>query len=466
MSPRSTTIMPRVALDPEKSIAERLKEGKLIRDQVPRHSHAVWKASPHRRNPIDILIESSKGRIPELLPIRYGRMVRSPFTFYRGAAAIMAADLAKTPVSGIFTQICGDCHLLNFGGFATPERKIIFDVNDFDETLPGPWEWDLKRLVTSFVIASRQDHFTKDVAREAALTCARSYRKHMAEYSLMKPLEVWYACLDVDTVIENMKDKTARRNLKRRISRVIARDVKEEDYPKLAESSRGKNRIKDNPPLIYHPPESFEKDFEQNVRETYKKYINTLLEDRRILLKRYLIQDVAIKVVGVGSVGTWCGIVLLMARGRDPLFLQVKEARASVLEPYLGKSAYSNHGQRVVSGQRLMQSASDIFLGWTVGKEGRHFYIRRLRDMKIKPQVEIFHPDNMIRYAKFCGWTLARAHAKSGDPALISGYLGKANNMDRALLAFAEAYADQNEKDHQALLEAVNQGRIRAYLER
>lgn len=281
----------------------------------------------------------------------------------------------------------------------------------------------------------------------------------------MKPLEVWYACLDVETILESAKNPDTKRDLKKRITKAIKRDVKENDYPKLAESSHGRHRIKDNPPLIYHPAESREKDFKRNVQEAYSRYRDSLPDDRRMLLDHYAVQDIAMKVVGVGSVGTWCGIVLHMARNRDPLFLQVKQAQPSVLEAYLGKSPYANHGQRVVVGQRLMQAASDIFLGWTRGREGRHFYVRQLRDIKIKPQVETYQAETMQRYAKFCGWVLARAHAKSGDAACISGYLGTNAHMDEALADFAEAYADQSERDHHALLEAVNQGRIQVFLE-
>lgn len=459
-------ILPLPPLPNTANISQRLELGKSLRDKTPRHAHAVWHPRIRRRDPIEILIESNQKRIPELLPIRYGRMVQSPFTFFRGAAAVMASDLSQTPVTRIFTQICGDCHLLNFGGFGTPERKIIFDLNDFDETLFGPWEWDLKRLATSFVLASRHNGFSKTAIRKSALVVAKNYRKYMAEFSTMSPLEVWYAHLDVETILASAKNPKTKRDIEKRIDKALHRDVLEDDYPKLAESSHGKHRIKENPPLIYHLPEAHEADFKKNLNRAYELYRKSLPDDRRLLLDHYAIQDIAMKVVGVGSVGTWCGIVLHMSRNRDPLFLQVKEAQASVLEPYVGVSSYPNHGQRVVVGQRLMQAASDIFLGWTQGRQGRNFYVRQLRDKKIKPQVEIFHTDTMHRYAKFCGWVLARAHAKSGDSAMISGYLGDNDHMDEALADFAEAYADQSEQDHQVLLEAVNQGRIPVYLER
>lgn len=458
-------ITQRPPLAANKSISECIADGKQLRNKLPRADHGQWRGTA-RRDPVGLLVKSSEGRLPTLLPLRYGRMIQSPFAFFRGAAAVMAADLARTPCTGIFVQLCGDCHLLNFGGFATPERRVIFDLNDFDETLPGPWEWDVKRLVTSFVIASRHNQLSKSSAREAALACARSYRKRMAEFAKMRALEVWYDSIEVADLLQAIGDKKARERAKKRIDKVICRDVVEYDYPKLVDSAGGVHRIKDNPPLIYHPPEALKTDFGDIVREALQQYRESLSVDRRVLLDRYQFQDIAIKVVGVGSVGTWCGIVLYLARDQDPLFLQVKEARVSVLEPYLGRTPFQNYGQRVVVGQRLMQSASDIFLGWTNSRKGRHFFIRQLRDMKIKPQVEVWQSETMLLFAKFCGWALARAHAKSGDAARISGYLGKSDSMDEALADFAEAYADQNERDHQVLVEAVRDGRIEAFLER
>jgi len=449
-----------------RSLSKRLEQGKALRQKVPRQSHAAWKPSVHRRDPVSILIESTAGRIPELIPIRYGRMIQSPFTFFRGAAALMAADLAKTPKTGIFTQLCGDCHLLNFGAFATPERRFSFDINDFDETLPGPWEWDFKRLVTSFIIASRNNRFSKSQGRASALACARSYRKHLAEFSEMRTLQVWYARIDNEAYRTTLPNKVAIAGVRKRLQKVLSRDVMEEDFPKLAEANGKKPRIRDNPPLIYHSQRSQEKGFQDLVMEAFLQYRASLRGEQRALLDRYVMKDIAMKVVGVGSVGTRCGIMLLMAYDEDPLFLQVKEARVSVLEPYLQRTIYQNQGQRVVEGQRLMQSASDIFLGWTEGKKGLQFYVRQLRDIKIKPQVEVYQPDRMEGYAKACGWALARAHAKAGDAALISGYIGKSENFDEAMADFGEAYADQNERDHEALLRAVRSGRIEAYLER
>lgn len=439
---------------------ERYEAGKALRARVSRQQHSEWTPPKGRRNPVDMVIESSKGRIPELMPIRYGRMMVSPFTFYRGTAGIMAADLASTPATGIRAQLCGDCHLLNLGGFATPERRLILDMNDFDETLPGPWEWDLKRLVASFVMAARSNGFSKADQRDAAMTCARSYREHMAEYSRMRALEIWYQMLDVDKVMASIHDKTSRRRLHKRVGKQQARSITEHDFPALAEPKNGKYVIKDNPPLIYHHQFLNLTASRNNVLHAFEQYRKTLPDDRKALLDRYQLIDLALKVVGVGSVGTLCAVALLMAANDDPLFLQIKEAGQSVLEPYVGKSIYANHGQRVVAGLKLAQSASDIFLGWTHGGAGRHFYIRQLRDMKMKPLVEVFDPTTMFDYAMLCGWTLARGHAKSGDPAMIAGYLGKSDIFDRAIADFSVSYADQAERDHAAFMEAIRKGRI------
>ncbi|MEO8755058.1 MAG: DUF2252 domain-containing protein, partial [Casimicrobiaceae bacterium] len=444
-------------------VSARLAFGKSLRDRVPRSSHAAWTPPAHGRDPMALLVASSHGRVPHLLPIRYGRMLASPFAFYRGAAAIMAADLAGTPRSGIRVQVCGDCHLVNFGGYATPERRLVFAINDFDETLPGPWEWDVKRLVASIVVASRNNRMRAGDARKAALECARMYRERIAAYAGMCTLDVWYDSLDVDTVSEWLGDTAANRRLERRREKMLAQGA-EHDFPKLV-TVKGVPRIRDNPPLIYHPEAAEDPAFSANVRATFASYRETLADDRRHLLDHYVLTDIAQKVVGVGSVGTWCGIALMMAGDADPLFLQIKEARTSVLEPYIGKSAYANRGQRVVMGQRLMQSASDVFLGWTAGAGGRHFYVRQLRDMKIKPLVEIFDAEAMAQYAGMCGWSLAHAHARSGDAALISGYLGNGDVFDKAVAAFGDAYADQSEKDYGALKKAVADGAIEARTE-
>jgi uncharacterized protein (DUF2252 family) len=386
-------------------------------------------------------------------------MVQSPFTFYRGAALNMAQDLAGTPETGLRVQVCGDCHLLNFGFFATPERREIFDINDLDETLPAPWEWDVKRLAASFVLACRNNGFSDQRARDTALSCVRSYRERMAEFSQMSVLDVWYARIDIETLLPLIKDQQTRKRAQKRLAAARKSNVLEHDFPKLAEFDGQLPRIKDNLPLIYHLGRAQEA-FSAGVQAALTKYRQSLDEDRRFLLDHYQLEDIAIKVVGVGSVGTWCGIMLLLASSRDPLFLQVKEARASVLEPYAGKSIFRNHGQRVVSGYRLMQSASDIFLGWAAGRGGRHFYVRQLKDVKIKLLVELFNPSVMMQYAELCGWTLAMAHARSGEPAKISGYLGKSDRFDEAIADFSLAYADQSERDHKILIKAVREGRI------
>lgn len=451
------------ALPPNRD--ERLAAGKALRDRVPRQKHAEWSPPKDRRDPVDMVLESSKGRIPELIPIRYGRMMVSPFTFYRGTANIMAADLASTPATGLRAQLCGDCHLLNLGGFATPERRLIFDMNDFDETLPGPWEWDVKRLAASFVMAARSNGFSKSDQRDSAQTCAQSYREHMAEYAGARALDVWYANLDIDKVMASLNDKVTQARLRKRLQKAEARTVAEHDFPAMTEAKGGKYVIKDNPPLIYHHQRINLADSRDNIEDAISRYRETLPDDRKVLLDRYQVMDFALKVVGVGSVGTLCAIALVMAADDDPLFLQIKEAGPSVLEPYAGKSIYANHGQRVVVGQRLMQSASDIFLGWTQGKEGRHFYIRQLRDMKIRVLVEVFNPTTMVDYARLCGWTLARAHAKSGDPAMIAGYLGKSDVFDRAIAQFSESYADQADRDHAAFMQAIREGKIEVHVE-
>ena len=442
---------------------ERYAAGKALRQRVPREQHGEWKPSRKRRDPVELVIESSQGRIPDLIPIRYGRMMVSPFTFYRGTANIMAADLASTPVTGLQAQLCGDAHLLNFGGFATPERRLLLDINDLDETLPGPWEWDLKRLAASFVFAARSNGFSPADQTEAALACVRSYREHMAEYADMPVLEVWYARLQFTDIMTSLHDKATRGRLKKQIRKAAARTVAEHEFPKLVEAHGGDFAIKDAPPLIYHHPHVNAS--RENLEKGLAQYRDSLPPERRVLLDRYQLMDFALKVVGVGSVGTLCAIALMMAGDDDPLFLQIKEAGPSVLEAHLSKSRYANHGQRVVAGQHLMQFASDIFLGWTQGEAGRHFYIRQLRDMKIKPLVELFNTATMLDYAMMCGWTLARAHARSGDPAMMAGYMGKSDVFDKAIAAFSKTYADQAERDHAAFKNAIRQGRIEAEAE-
>jgi len=448
------------------SRAELYEMGKSLREKCPRKAHAVWDASHDRPDPVQLLEESSKGRIPELIPIRYGRMMQTPFTFYRGAAFNMAADLASTPATGLRVQACGDCHLLNFGSFATPERRVIFDINDLDETLPAPWEWDVKRLAASFVLACRNNNFSEDCARDAVLSCVRSYRQHMAEFSEMRVLDVWYASINVEELIPTIADKAARRRVQKRLANARQRSVLEHEFPELVTTAGLVPTIKENPPLIYHWREQGHEEMWANIQKSFAHYRETLKEDRRLLLDRFKVMDMAVKVVGVGSVGTFCAILLLMASERDPLFLQVKEARPSVLEAYAGKSIHPNHGQRIVNGCQLMQSASDLFLGWTEGDLGRQFYVRQLKDMKIKPIVEVFTQSVMQQYAEACGWCLARAHARSGEPAKISGYLGKSDAFDKAIADFSVAYADQSEKDHEVLMKAVREGRLEVFIER
>lgn len=439
--------------------------GKSLRDQSPRQAHASWQPPPDRRDPLALVEESNIGRIPQLVPIRHGRMLKSPFTFYRGAALNMAADLATTPTTGLRVQACGDCHLCNFGAFATPERRVIFDINDLDETLPAPWEWDVKRLAASFVLACRNNGFTKSDTRDTALACVRSYREHMAEFSEMTVLDVWYASIELEKLISAVEDETAHKSMQKQLAKARERSVREHLFPQLVLTDGMAPTIKETPPLIFHPNEQSREETNALLRKAFAAYRETLPEHRRLLLDRFKLLDIAIKVVGVGSVGTMCGMMLLMASDEDPLFLQVKQAGPSVLEAYAGKSIYQNHGQRVVIGCQLMQSASDLFLGWTEGQLGRQFYIRQLKDMKIKMLVDEYAPSVMLKYAEVCGWTLARAHARSGEPAKISGYLGKSDKFDRAIADFSIAYADQSERDHEILIKAVRAGRLEVFIE-
>ncbi len=454
-----------ISLQPKATRQDQLAFGKSLRDKCPRQSHAQWQIPQQRPDPLQLIHESNQGRLAQLIPIRHGRMLQSPFAFFRATALNMAADLATTPVSGINTQACGDCHLTNFGAFATPERRVIFDINDLDETLPAPWEWDIKRLATSFVLACRHNGFSEDEARDIAVNCVRSYRKHMADFSELTVLEVWYASIDVEDFLPTIRDKEARERSEKRLAKAREQNVLENEFPELVTSEGIKPTIKEAPPLIFHPRETGYEEQMANFEKAFESYRDTLQEDRRLLLDRFEIMDFAIKVAGVGSVGTICGIILLMASENDPLFLQVKQARSSVLEGYVGKSKHANNGERIVHGYRMMQSASDIFLGWTEGKMGRQFYVRQLKDMKIKPLVELFTPGVMLQYAELCGWTLAHAHARSGEPAKISGYLGKGEKFDEAIGEFAKAYADQAEQDYEIVKQAARQGDIEVFVE-
>jgi uncharacterized protein (DUF2252 family) len=445
-----------------RSSAERIEIGKALRSKTPRAAHGAWQPAPDRRDPTDILEESSVGRVPELVPIRYGRMSRSPFAFLRGSAALMAYDLAPTPTSGIRVQACGDCHLANFGLFATPERNLVFDLNDFDETLPAPWEWDLKRLAASFVLCGRENNLGKADCGAAVRRLAQSYRTRLLEYAQMPELDVWYARIDEKMLIDEAPDLETRERRKRYAAKA-RESLGEYLFPKITKVAEGRRRIVDQPPLIFHMPERG--DQEERVKRLLTTYHATLPADRRKLFDHYRYVDSAFKAVGVGSVGTACFMALFLTGDDDPLLLQVKEARASVLEPYAGPSEYDHHGQRVVVGQRLMQSASDMFLGWTTAQTGHHYYIRQLRDMKFSPPLVNVKASQVVNFAALCGWALARAHAKGGDASMISGYLGKSDTFDRALESFANAYADQTARDHAALLQAIKSGRIRAVVD-
>ncbi len=439
--------------------------GKALRHKAPHRDHAAWRPAPHRPDPIKILHAADAGRLPELVPLRYGRMLASPFTFYRGSAAVMAADLGATPATGTRVQACGDAHLLNFGGFATPERRHIFDVNDLDETLPAPWEWDVKRLVASFVLAARANGLSDDDGRAAAVAAAGSYRTHMRAFAGMDVLDVWYARVDQDDFLA-LLPKDRQLALGKRIAKATSHSSSELVFAKLVEGTGQQSRIRDAPPTIFHAEESRAADSVDMLREALANYRETLPDDRRVLFDRYRLVDAANKVVGIGSVGTFCMVALFMSIADHPLFLQVKEAGPSCLEPFAGQSAYGHHGQRVIMGQRLMQPASDLFLGWTTGSRGRHFYLRQLRDVKLHALVETYDVEMLSIYGRACGWALARAHAKAGDPWEIAGYLGNQDQFDAAMGKFALAYADQAEQDHAALKAAVRAGIIDVQLER
>ncbi|MFO1312956.1 MAG: DUF2252 domain-containing protein [Burkholderiales bacterium] len=433
----------------------RASVGRDLRKRVGRATHA--KVAAGRRDPIALLEASSRGRVRDLVPIRYGRMLQSPFTFLRGSAAVMAHDLARTPSTGVQAQICGDCHLLNFGLFASPERQLVFDINDFDETHPGPWEWDLKRLAASFVVAARDAGISDAKARDIVVGCARAYRECMARVSHLAPLEVWYEKVEWQQVIEMAPDAKARK-FREQVRDQAKRRIVDHLFPKITQVIDGKARLVDQPPLIFHVDAP---DYEERVAHAFAAYRASLSDDRRVLLDRYRLVDFAVKVVGIGSVGTRCYIALLLSAEDHPLFLQFKEAVTSVLEPYTQRCTYGNQGQRVVMGQRLMQSTSDIFLGWS-RDAGQDFYVRQLRDMKFSVPLDGFNAVRLARYAHLCGHTLARSHARSADAATVAGYLGKGDPFEEALATFAIAYADQTEKDHAALVKAVRSGRIHA----
>ena len=455
--------------------AERAARGKAARAEVPRDSHATFDPPSDRPDPIALLEEQGKSRVPELVPVRYGRMMMSPFTFFRGAALPMASDLATTPVSGLAVQACGDAHLSNFGIFGSAERRLMFDVNDFDETLPGPWEWDVKRLAASLEVAARGSEFAGKQRREIVTAAVARYRQAMRSFAGMTNLEVWYAHMDMDQMRAQFDAQLQARQRKvvdKGLAKARTRDSMEE-LAKLTRVVDGQPRIIADPPLLVPiddliPEQTDRTAVEEQFGGLISKYRRTLETDRRFLLEQFRFADLARKVVGVGSVGTRCWIVLMLGRDdADPLFLQVKEAEASVLSRFVGASKYANQGQRVVAGQRLMQASSDIFLGWQrieAGLDGqqRDFYVRQLRDWKYSVDIETMVPRGLRMYGELCGWTLARAHARSGDRIAIAAYLGGSDVFDRAIAQFAAAYADQNERDHKSLVDAVASGRIAA----
>ena len=496
------------------SIEERKVMGRQAREQTPPSSHVKWRPAADRPDPVGLLEEQDVSREPDLVPVRHGRMMVSPFTFYRGAAKIMAADLAATPVAGLGAQLCGDAHLSNFGAFASPERRLLFDLNDFDETLPGPFEWDVKRMAASFTIAARNNGFSKAEARAATMASVTAYREAMAEFAGMRTMDIWYAHMDEDTLMagarvalaelrgetatakkkEKADTKAGQAKAAKKQAKREKRDAVQEKAARLAEKRAERNlakahtrdslqalsklgelvdgqyRIVSQPPIVV-PFRDLAATYglsaeeaDQAVREQFRAYRATLQADRRQLLERFKLVDAARKVVGVGSVGTRAFIVLLQGRDeQDPLFLQIKEATASVLEAYLPKSRFRQHGQRVVEGQRMMQAASDIYLGWTKGLDvRRNFYWRQLRDMKGSAVVEAMIPAGLTLYARFCGWTLARAHARSGDPIAITECLGGGDEFDKSITDFSARYADQNELDYQDFVKAVRSGRLEA----
>jgi uncharacterized protein (DUF2252 family) len=434
-------------------------QGKALRKICPRSGHGGVTLGQGERDPLALIEESDKDRVEQLLPIRFTRMAESPFAFFRGSAILQAHDLKGTPSTGLTVQCCGDCHLINFGGFATPERELVFDINDFDETLPGPFEWDVKRLAASFVLAARWLGFAPADARRAAEAVVATYRTALARFAEMTVLETWYAKVTIDEVYAEYADDPKVLKLIQKSVTKAAENTTEHVFHKIAAVGDGKPRIADQPPLLFHPDPS-ELDMGRDVRPFFKSYRSTLAPDREALFDRFHVADVAYKVVGVGSVGTRCFIALFCGDQDDHLFLQVKEARPSVLEGLAGPCPFTNNGERVVAGQRLMQSASDIFLGWTRGLHGRDFYVRQLRDMKIAPNLAGCTPRILAAYGHLCGRALARAHAKAGDAAAISGYLGATDVFDEAIADYALAYADQVEKDYELFRAATRAGRF------
>jgi uncharacterized protein (DUF2252 family) len=449
----------------------RRARGRAARKQVPRSAHGEWSPPRDRRDPVELIAAQEVTRVPELLPIRHERMLASPFTFYRGAAILMAADLATQRDTGLRVQACGDAHLANFGGFAAPDRQIVFDMNDFDETSPGPFEWDVKRLVTSFELAWRASNIDPKEGRRIVANTARAYRAAITEFAAMRNIELWYQRLDLETLVTRWSSEVTKEQLERfqkNVQKARAKDSLRA-FDKLTEVVDGEHRIASDPPLLV-PLRNLDEDpaaLMTWLEERFRVYRHSLQPDRRHLLESYRIVDVARKVVGVGSVGTRCFVFLLVGRDdEDPLFIQVKEANESVLEPYAGRSGYANHGQRVVEGQRLLQAASDILLGWTraTGIDGveRDYYLRQLWDGKLSPAFETMAPETLRVFGEVCGWTLARGHARSGDRVSIAAYLGDGDQFDEAMGDFAAAYAEQNQRDFEAVAAAVRSGRLAA----
>jgi uncharacterized protein (DUF2252 family) len=442
------------------TVEHRRQAGKSLRDSCPRQSHGRAVSGRSKKRDIVALIKASnEDRVETLIPIRHGRMLQSEFAFFRGTAALQAHDLANTPRSGITVQACGDCHLMNFGGFATPERNLVFDINDFDETFPAPFEWDLKRLAASFVIAARWRGFRPDQAREMAAETASSYRKSMRKHAGGGVLEAWYSKITLEDVRSVFgADEDAQRHVNKKVAEAQKQTSERVANKITAPTSRGRSRIVDQPPLLYHADKGEVN--ERSLAVFFKQYRDTLAEERRMLFDRFELVDAAVKVVGVGSVGTRCYVALFLAAPDDPLFLQVKEARRSVLESHQRRSSAAHNGQRVVIGQRLMQCSSDIFLGWSRGPGGRDFYVRQLRDMKVAPDVEALSPRMMRAYATLCGQALARAHDKAGDAAMIAGYLGGSDEFDEAIAEYAVTYADQSARDYANFVKAIRAGEL------
>src|SRR5450432_4204252 len=445
--------------EPLPTVAERMEMGKKQRTQTPREAHPEAAPTSGRADPIQLIIDSNQGRVESLVPIRYERMLHAPFAFMRGSAVVMAEDLGHTPSSGIYVQCCGDCHLMNFGGYATPERNQVFDINDFDETLPAPFEWDVKRLAASIVVAGRYKEFSEKENRKAALAAVTSYTKKMREFAGMRQLEIWYNRIDESTVLDVFKSDTEFVKRVKATEEKAKRHTHEFVFPRISEIKDGKRKILDEPPLIYHPTDYIQ--MIESGHVFFDEYYDSLADDKKSLLNRYKFEDIALKVVGVGSVGTRCVIGLFSVNDRDAIILQFKEGNASVLEKYAGNSTFQNHGERIVNGQRLMQTVSDIFLGWSRGKNGNDFYIRQLRDMKSSANVENFTPKLINDYAALCGWALAKSHAKAGRAPEISGYIGKSDVFAKSVSDFAVQYAEQTDKDYALLKAAELDNRIK-----